>query len=146
MSINLDEFFFFMNGFAGLGWLFIIFISQNWKRYDMVVIGIIAVILAITYTTFNVTNFRSDILQKFSTLDGVMILFSQKPFVMACWAHILCFDLVVGFWIKKNSLKHGINHWVLLPSFIFTIMLGPLGFLIYYITRLIKTGKYFASN
>ncbi len=146
MNINIDEFFLYMNGFAGLGWLFIILISPVWKRYDAVVIGVVVVILAITYTAFNVTSFRSDILQKFSTLNGVMELFSQKPFVMAGWSHILAFDLVVGFWIKKNSLKHGINHWVLLPSFIFTIMLGPLGFLIYYITRLIKTGKYFAAN
>ena len=142
----IDQIFTLINGIAGIGWLLIIFASPYWKRYDLMVMGVVVVLLAITYTTYNITSFRSDIFQKFASLNGVMELFSTKPFVMACWSHILAFDLIGGVWMKKNSQKSGIDHWLLLPSFIFTIALGPLGFLIYYLTRWIKTGDYFAEN
>lgn len=144
--MNIDQLFVVMNGCAGIGWLLIIFVSPFWKRYDLVVIGIVSVLLAIAYTIFNITSFRPDIFQKFATLNGIMDLFVTKPFVMAAWSHILAFDLIGGVWMKKNSVKHGISHWVMLPSFIFTFLLGPFGFLIYKITRWVKTGKYFADN
>lgn len=143
--MNIDQFFTLMNGIAGIGWLLIIVTSPFWKRYDLVVISI-AVLLAVAYVTFNIIGFRPDIFQKFSTLGGVMDLFVAKPFVMAAWSHILAFDLIGGVWMKKNSVKHGIKHWVMLPTFIFTFVLGPFGFIIYIITRWIKTGRFFAEN
>lgn len=146
MIMNIDQFFSLASGFAGIGWILILIISPHWKRYDLIVIGIVVMLLAVAYSALNFTHFRSDILEKFSTLNGVMELFSSKPLVMAAWCHILAFDLVVAVWIKNNSLQYNISHGLLIPSLIFTCILGPLGFLIYLLTRWVKTENYFAAN
>ena len=98
------------------------------------------------YTWMNVVNFDVSIFKNFSSLEGVMTLFQNKDLVVACWVHILAFDLIGAVWIKQNSVKHGIKHIALLPTFLFTYVFGPLGFLIYLLTRWIKTKRYFADN
>ena len=144
--MNIDQFFLLASAIAAVGWILLIFISPFWQSYDRVVIGVVVVILALAYTILNATNFPPHIVQKFSTLNGVMDLFSTKPVVMAAWCHIMAFDLIAAVWMKKNSVRHGIGHWIIIPAFIFTCMLGPFGFLIYVGTRWGKTGKYFAEN
>ena len=144
--MNIDQFFTFVSGFAAIGWILVLVISPFWKRFDIIVIGIVVMLLAVAYTALNFTHFRSDILEKFSTLNGVMELFSSKPLVVAAWCHFLAFDLVAAVWIKKNSLQHDIGHGLIIPSLIFTCILGPMGLLIYLLTRWVKTKNYFASN
>ncbi len=144
--MNIDQFFNLVVLIAAVGWIVLLFVSPFWQHYDKVVVGIIAVIIAACYTALNVGNFRSDLMQKFSSLGGVMELFSSRPIVTAAWCHILCFDLLVAVWIKKDSVKHGIAHWKIIPSFVFACALGPFGFLIYILTRWLNTGKYFPES
>ena len=131
---------------AAIGWIVILFASPFWMGYDKFVLGIIIALLALTYTWLNLTNFDPTILQKFSTLDGVGELFQNKSLLTAAWVHIMAFDLLCAVWIKNNSLKYGIGHLLIVPAIIFSCMLGPLGFLIYLLTRFIKTKDYFAAN
>jgi apolipoprotein N-acyltransferase len=72
--------------------------------------------------------------------------FQNKALVMAAWLHFLVFDLFGAVWIKKNSLQHGIKHAWILPSLIFTCLFGPLGYLLYLLTRWVKTKEYFSEN
>jgi hypothetical protein len=132
--------------FAAVGWIIILFVSPFWNGYDKFVIGVVVAVLALTYSYLNFSNFQPDILSKFSTLDGVQSLFQNKSLVLAAWVHFLAFDLLVAVWEKNNSVKHGIKHLLIIPALIFTCMLGPLGFLIYLLTRWLKTKTYFADN
>lgn len=131
---------------AAVGWIIIIFASPFWFKWDNFVVGTTIVILALTYSMLNFTNFDPDILTKFSTLDGIQSLFQNKSLLLAGWEHFMAFDLLVAVWIKRNSIKHDINHLVILPAIIFTCALGPLGFLIYIVIRWVKTKNYFADN
>jgi hypothetical protein len=144
--MNLDTLFKVTCGIAAIGWIILLFISPFWFKWDKVLVAIIITIPALTYTYLNFSNFQPDILSKFSTLDGVQSLFQNKALLLAAWEHFLAFDLMVAVWIKKNSVKHGISHWLIIPALIMTCMLGPLGFLIYFLIRLIKTKKLFAEN
>jgi hypothetical protein len=58
----------------------------------------------------------------------------------------MAYDLIGAVWMKRNSVKHGIKHVAILPALVFTCALGPLGFLIYLLTRAIVTKNYFADN
>ena len=131
---------------AAVGWIVLLFISPFWSGYDKFLTGIIIALLALTYTYLNFSNFDPDILSKFSTLDGIQSLFQNKSLLLAGWEHFMAFDLLVAVWIKKNSIKLGIKHWMIIPALIFTCMLGPLGYLIYLVTRGLKTRIYFAEN
>jgi heme A synthase len=141
-----DSIFSICNTIALVGWLILIIVSPFWVETDKLLIGIIITLFAIVYAWCISQSFNAGDIEKFSTLDGVMSLFTNKMAVTAGWVHYLAFDLMTGIWIKKNSLKYGIKHWLIIPCLLFTFMLGPVGLLLYFIIRTIITKQYFAAN
>lgn len=141
-----DSIFSICNTIALVGWLLLIILSPFWADTDKLLIGIIITLLAIVYAWCISRSFSAGDFDKFSTLDGVMSLFTNKMAVTAGWVHYLAFDLMTGIWIKKNSLKYGITHWIIIPCLLFTFMLGPVGLLMYLIIRTISSKQYFAAN
>lgn len=131
---------------AMIGWLILIIISPFWFDTDKLLIGIIITLFAIVYAWCISQSFNPADFEKFGTLDGVMSLFTNKMAVTAGWVHYLAFDLMVGIWIKRNAVKYGISHWIIIPCLLFTFMMGPVGLLLYLIIRSVKTKQYFADN
>ncbi len=134
------------NTIALVGWLVLLIISPFWFNTDKLLIGIVITLFAILYTWLLATTFKLSDMEKFSTLDGVMELFTNRVAVTTAWIHFLAFDLMTGIWIRKNALKHNISHWILIPCLFFTFMIGPVGLLLYLLIRFIKTKTYFADN
>ena len=129
-----------------IGWLLLIIGSPFLFNIDKLLIGIVITLLCIVYAWLIITHFNFADVSKFSSLDGVMGLFTDKHTVTAGWVHYLAFDLLTGIWLKKNSLKYNISHWVIIPCLFVTSMLGPVGLLLYLLVRWAKTKKYFAEN
>jgi hypothetical protein len=75
----------------------------------------------------------------FGTLDGVAELFTSKQMALAGRIHYLTFDLLVEIFIHNNAHKYKINHWLLLPVYPCTFLLGPTRLLLYFIIRWIAT-------
>ncbi|HEX7904945.1 MAG TPA: ABA4-like family protein [Chitinophagaceae bacterium] len=131
---------------AMIGWLILIIASPYWFQFDKLLIGIVITLLCIVYAWLIVANFNFGDTAKFGSLDGVMSLFTDKTIVTAGWVHYLAFDLMTGVWIKRNAVKYGIPHLVLIPCLILTFMLGPVGLLLYLLIRSIKQQQYFLEN
>lgn len=131
---------------AFIAWLLLIVCSPFWPGADKLLIGVVIAILAVFYTWLITQSLSLTDFEKFSTLDGLMSLFTNKTAVTAGWIHYLAFDLMTGIWIKNNATKHGIRHWFIIPCLIFTFMLGPLGLLLYLILRWLITRSYFSDN
>lgn len=134
------------NTIALVAWLILLIASPFWFYTDKLLIGIVITLFAIVYTWLLASTFQFSDMEKFSTLDGVMELFTSKIAVTTAWIHFLAFDLMTGIWIKKNAQKHNINHWILIPCLFFTFMIGPVGLLLYLLIRFIRTKTYFADN
>lgn len=141
-----DSVFQLCNTIAMIGWLLLLILSPYWFDTDKLLIGIIITLFTIVYAWCISQSLAADDFEKFGTLDGVMSLFTNKMAVTAGWVHYLAFDLMVGIWIKRNAMKHGISHWIIIPCLLFTFMLGPVGLLLYLIIRSVKTKQYFADN
>ena len=131
---------------AMVGWIVLLIISPFWSSFDRFLIGIIITLFAIVYAWLIFQVFTPGDFEKFSSLNGVMDLFTDKTAVTAGWVHYLAFDLLTGIWIKKNAQKYNIHHLILIPCLLLTFMLGPIGFLLYLLVRSIKTKQYFAAN
>jgi hypothetical protein len=144
--MTADAIFKLCNSFALVSWLILILATPFWKHTNKFLIGITVTFLCTVYTWLILNNFHADDFAKFGTLDGVLSLFTNKTVVVGGWVHYLAFDLMTGIWITKNAKQHGINHLVTVPALFFTFMLGPIGLLLYLLTRSIKTRKYFAEN
>jgi len=128
------------------GWLVLLIISPFWSSFDKFLIGIIITLLAIVYAWLIFQVFTPGDFEKFSSLNGVMELFTDKTAVTAGWIHYLAIDLLTGIWIKKNAQKYNIHHLILMPCLLVTFMLAPIGLLLYLLVRLVKTKQYFAAN
>ena len=133
------------NAIALIGWIILV-LMPFWFQSDKFIIGTIVTLFCIVYAWLVVTHFHLEDFQKFNSVDGVMELFTQPPVVVAGWVHYLAFDLMTGLFIKRNAIKHGISHWLVIPCLLFTFMLGPIGLLLYLLVRLIFTKQYFADN
>lgn len=75
----------------------------------------------------------------FGSLEGVMLLFTMPHAVLAGWIHYLAFDLFIGAWEVRDARRRGIPHVWLLPCLFFTLMLGPVGLLLYLGVRFQRT-------
>ena len=131
---------------AMVGWIVLLIISPFWSSFDKFLIGIIITLFAIVYAWLIFQVFTPGDFEKFSSLNGVMDLFTDKTAVTAGWIHYLAIDLLTGIWIKKNAQKYNIHHLIVLPCLLVTFMLAPIGLLLYLLVRLVKTKQYFAAN
>ncbi len=141
-----DTIFQLCSAIAMIGWVTLIITSPFILEVDKFLIGIIITLLSVVYAWLIFSSFNPGDMKSFGSLDGVMKLFQDKPLVTAGWVHYLAFDLMVGIWIKRNSLKYGMPHWLIIPCLLFTFMLGPVGLLLYLLLRLIKTKNHFSAN
>lgn len=78
----------------------------------------------------------------FGSLQGVMLLFQSPMAVLGGWIHYLAFDLFVGAWQVRDSRRLGINHWLVVPCLLATLMVGPVGLLLYAILRLVTRQRW----
>ena len=70
------------------------------------------------------------------TIAGLRAVFADDWVFAAAWTHYLVFDMVVGAWIARDSVRLGI-HW--LPrtaALLLTVLAGPVGFLVHLACRL----------
>ena len=67
-----------------------------------------------------------------ASLSGLL---SSPVGVTIAWIHFLAFDLFVGRWVHLDSRKRGINAWLMAPILFLTLMLGPIGFLLFLCVR-----------
>lgn len=67
----------------------------------------------------------------FMSLQGLQLLFTYPPAVVAGWIHYLVFDLFVGAWEARDAQRRGVPHWALVPCLVLTFLLGPIGLLLY---------------
>lgn len=71
----------------------------------------------------------------FNSLAGVQALLSSDGGATIGWIHYLAFDLFVGLWIARNADRYGFNRIIQIPFLFFTLMLGPLGLVLYLLMR-----------
>lgn len=129
------------SGLAGLGYAAVIIASPFWKSYDKFILGLVVVLLAVAYTACNFSQPFMQTMKDFSNFEGVCRIFTNPVLVDAAWVHILGFDLFVAVWIKKDSVQRGMSHGWVIPALLVMIPFGPLGYLVYLVTRAIYSRR-----
>jgi hypothetical protein len=138
--MNAETVFSIANFTALAGWILIVFAPRwTWTR-KIVLSGAIPLLLAVAYLILIVLFFGSAE-GGFGSLADVMRLFTNPWATLAGWIHYLAFDLFVGIWEVEDAQARGISHWFVIPCLILTFLLGPIGFLLYHILRLVSANK-----
>ena len=128
-----------------LGWLLLVISPLIPLAKKLVQYGIIPFLLCLVYGWLAVNNLGGAE-GGFGSLAEVKKLFSSDLVLLAGWIHYLAFDLWVGSWELNDSKKYGIHHLVMIPIFLATFMLGPLGLAIYFVVRAIYTKSILNEN
>lgn len=119
-------------------WL-LLAVAPGWTWTGRLVHSIlIPVVLGSVYLTGFLTAPPAPAGASFGTLEGVMLFFSQPHGVLVGWVHYLVFDLFVGAWMVRDARRRGLHHGFVVPCLALTLMLGPIGLLLYTTIRGIR--------
>jgi hypothetical protein len=75
------------------------------------------------------------------TLPGIATLLGSPESATIAWVHFLAFDLFIGRWIFLDSQERRVSPLLMAPVLFLTLMLGPLGFLIYLVIRAVASSR-----
>ncbi len=121
-------------------WLLLI-VAPRWSWTQRLVYGPVALLLLspiYAYMLFGYGPGPEGV--EFRSLYGVMQGFSVPQLVVAGWIHYLIFDLFVGAWETRDAQRRGIPHLLVIPCLIATLLVGPLGLLLYVLLRFFAKG------
>lgn len=144
--MNWDLIFTVTNNYALLMWLILAFAPRKPLVMNFVFYGG-AGLLALTYALIIIPLMTGMIdggsggTPDMTTLAGVQQLLSSDGGATIGWIHYLAFDLFVGIWVARNADKYGFARWIQVPILIFTLMLGPLGLVLYLLLRATRHNK-----
>jgi Domain of unknown function (DUF4281) len=138
--MNATSIFSFGNSFVLLGWILLVFLP-DWRYTQALVLNGVVLFFAILYSYLIGKDIGSFDPNSFSTLANVKVLFQNDDAVAAGWLHYLAFDLFVGAYIVRESKKLEISRWIYTPILPFTFMFGPVGYLLFVISKTFKTKK-----
>jgi hypothetical protein len=123
-------------------WLLMI-VAPRWSVTQWLVKSyLIPVCLGVIYIIYIFSGGPIDF-SSFGSLTGVKGLFKNggDAVMLAGWVHYLAFDLLAGSVVLRDSQEKGISHWLIILPLFFCFMLGPIGLLLYWIIRLIRTRR-----
>ena len=132
-------------GPAILAWVLMIFLPTwrvtQWLVRSAIVPALLAVLYVVGIALLigeNGMGFMSD----FGSAEGVTRLMARPEIALVAWIHFLVFDQVVGIFILRDNMHH---RYVPIPVqsviLFLTLMLGPVGFLSYYVIRWARSGS-----
>ena len=126
-------------GFGIFGWAVLIFFP-TWRLSRRIAeSAVIPLYVAAIYLVGVIAVFREQgpgIMADFGSYTGVLGLLQQESVAMVAWIHILAFDQVVAHLIYRDNMRHRFVPIPVQSVILFvTLMLGPIGFLSYYLVR-----------
>ena len=118
-------------------WVLMIFAPRWWLTRRVMGTLIAPALFAVVYAILFVPQLRAilPILLKAPELTAIARLLGDPEIALVAWVHYLAFDLFVGRWEYLDAQETGISKWLVGPTLFLTLMLGPVGFLIYLAIR-----------
>lgn len=123
-----------------LGWI-ILFAFPNWAMGDKVILYGVFIVISAAYIYYLTQGIKNPVESEygkpgFFKMRNVLAIFDNPNSSLACWMHIIVFDLIVGLYIRTQGALLDIEHWKLIPCYFMTLMFGPIGLLLFILLTL----------
>ena len=117
-------------------WIIMFFFPKlTWRNQFVYAL---ALVLGLSYAILLSTSLGDIDFQGFTELQSLKAMFTSDKAVLTGWVHYLVFDMLIGNWVLNNSQKYGIKHVIIVPCLLCCFMLGPIGYVLYTIVKLVK--------
>ncbi|HEX8512733.1 MAG TPA: abscisic acid-deficient protein Aba4 family protein [Allosphingosinicella sp.] len=116
---------------AFVGWAALFALPWIGRRRAVLTARWAAVPLCLLYLLFGLTHLKAIPTDSGYTLAAIARAFDKPILLLAGWIHYLVLDLWVGSWEAEHSGRAGVSYALLLPCLFATMMIGPLGLLLY---------------
>lgn len=130
---------------AAPAWLLLIFLPKWRVTQWLARSALVPVLISVLYVIGVVMIFSESgigFMRDFGDAEGVTRLLARREIAIIAWIHILAFDQLVGVFIFRDNMHH---RYIPVPFqsaiLFFTLMLGPIGFLSYYLLRWARSGS-----
>ncbi len=128
--MNLELLFLIANGVALVGWLPLFLGMRTSSAVGFA--RVVAALLAASYLIlFLFSADEARVLARDYSLRGIGAFFSAPALQLLGWVHYLAFDLWIGSWEAGEARRAGLPHFIVLPCLVLTMMLGPIGLLLF---------------
>ena len=127
----LDTIFIAAHAVALAGWVALFALPWLGRRPGLAVARGGAALLCLLYLAYLLPHFAAIPRDGGYTLAALGRAFDVPQLLRAGWIHYLIVDLWVGAWQAEDAEGRGMSHAALLPCLFATMMIGPLGLLIY---------------
>jgi hypothetical protein len=126
--------------FLPLPFWFLMIALPNWRGTQRVMRGRLAVMpLLAAYAVLAIPQLpdvtsvmiRAEPL----SLKDLAGLLGKPEIALVAWVHFLAFDLFVGRWMYRDGRERGVGAWAMAAVLLLTLLLGPLGLLLYLLLR-----------
>jgi hypothetical protein len=129
--LTLETWFVAAHAVALVGWVALFALPWIGRRRAVLTARWAAVPLCLLYLLLLFTHLKAIPTDAGYTLAAISRFFDKPVLLLAGWIHYLVLDLWVGSWEAEHSEKAGVSHALLLPCLFATMMIGPLGLLLY---------------
>jgi len=128
-----DLFFRVTNTVALLGWITLVVFPAKRFVSDVLCAVVLPAVLAIAYACVIGWRLASDGPPPgdMTTLAGLRAAFRDDWVFAAAWVHYLVFDMVVGAWIARDSVRLQLPWPLRTSALVLTFLAGPVGFLVH---------------
>jgi hypothetical protein len=132
-----EQFFQATNSLAFLAWIALVLVPGRKFVSGMLCALIVPGLLALAYACVIGWKLATngpppgDVM----TLAGLRDVFADDWVFAAAWTHYLVFDMVVGAWIARDSVKLGMPWLLRTTALVLTFLAGPVGFLVHVLGR-----------
>jgi hypothetical protein len=132
-----ETFFQFTNTLALAAWIALVLFPGKKLVSGVLCAVVVPGLLALAYAAVIAWKLASNGLPPgdVMTLTGLRDVFRDDWVFAAAWTHYLVFDMVVGAWIARDSVKLGIPWLLRTVALVLTFLAGPVGFLVHIVGR-----------
>lgn len=121
-------------------WLLMIFVP-HWGWTKRIMSSLLVILPAALLYVILIAPNLGGTLTDLANLDLALVqtLLGSPEGATLGWAHFLAFDLFVGRWVYLDNLKTTrLSAWLVSPMLFFVLMLGPVGFTLYFVARSLR--------
>lgn len=120
-------------------WFLLLVFPKSEAAKTVVYSWLYPILLGLVYLALTIYSIGGD--GGMDTLENLKTSFQRSEVLLLGWVHYLVFDLFIGAWISRDSLKNEVSQIFVKPCLILTLFAGPIGLLSYAIVRSIKIQK-----